>query len=543
MHTRDLNGEFLDYWHGYGDACSRWDFHQHKVTQTNLDRGWSGARSLFVMLRKDDNHQATFSLCSLNFPLRELFDTFAEQVGLPVSELCFLYNGVQLSREATPRLYDMKPCDLADAHVIDVRLVSNQLKRQRLFQMLNMMGSVNLAEKPDAKPLCPSNLLSKALLALPLEDLLSSMLVDSCWFHITQRLSLLVQLHHGDFGWASADAYPEWLRNVLGHSAHLAAADVKARQEECQLWRHLNVSKELVDRHVYTFTKAAGCTQMKTVAIDHIPAEFEQQWLQIHTHRTKFMAQVQSRFVDSHSKRHHARQSHGAWSKDWASQLMKELAVKNDENPEASSEQEMPPPGSSGFLTRAHSPQFKALAIELFRKYFSPDMFYIFPLIVYQEAGFGLDFRSTETTLIFGKQELSSPSAPVGACSWRLRRPVLEGHLNAVPDGVSRPKAVLEVLFIAVWEEERQHDYGSRLVEALEARARQEDVKFMYVEIGFEQPKAKCFWGKNNGFQRLQRPDCSHDPDSLEVPQQQIAFFDANCLRFSDTEQYVKCLM
>lgn len=231
----------------------------------------------------------------------------------------------------------------------------------------------------------------------------------------------------------------------------------------------------------------------------------------------------------------------GAWSREQASQLMKESAVKNDEDPDGT-KQEMPPPGSSGFVACANSPQFKSLAIELFRKYFSPDMYYIFPLIVYREAAFGLDFRSTETTLIFGKQEPSGPSPPVGACSWRLRRPVLEGHLNTIPDGVGRPQAVLEVLFIAVWEEERQHDYGSRLVEALEARAHEEGVKFMYVEIGFEQPKAKCFWRKNNGFQGVQRPDCARDPDSLEVPEEQIAFFDANCLRFADTEQYVKWL-
>jgi hypothetical protein len=431
----------------YG-ADSRWEYHQQKATQTNLNRGWSGAQELFVTLRQDDNHQATFNLCSLNFPLRELFDTFAEQVGLPVSELCFRYKGVQLSREATPRLCDMKPCDVADAHVVDVQLVSHQLKRQKLFQVLNMMGSVSLVEKPHAKPLLPSSLLSKALLALPIEDLLSSMLVDSCWFHTAQRLSLLVQLHHGDFAWASANAYPEWLRSVLGHSAHLAAADVKARQEECEIWRHLNVSKEKV-QPVYTFTKAAGCTQMKTVAIDSIPEEFEQQWLQIHLDRTKFMAQVQSRFGESNPKRHRGWPNHGGWSRDRISQLMKELAPKNDENPDACTEQLMPPSGSEGFVTCARSLQFKTLAIELFRKYFSPDMYYIFPLIVYQEAAFGLDFRTTETTLIFGKPEPERPCAPVGACSWRLRRPVLENQLATVPD-VDRPEAVLEVLFIAV---------------------------------------------------------------------------------------------
>ncbi len=65
------------------------------------------------------------------------------------------------------------------------------------------------------------------------------------------------------------------------------------------------------------------------------------------------------------------------------------------------------------------------------------------------------------------------------------------------------------MLFIAVWESERGGEYGSQLVRALEAEALSQAQErglssaLMYVEIGFEQPKAKVFWG-NNGFARAQ---------------------------------------
>merc|ERR1719240_1783234 len=118
------------------------------------------------------------------------------------------------------------------------------------------MGCVKLVEKPDAKSCLNLNLLSKVLLNLPLEDLLSTTVVDSYWFHNTQRLSLMMQLHHEDFAWIDKDVYPEWLMHVSNHSWSLAAADAKARKEESELWRCLNVSKEKDDGPIYAFTKA-----------------------------------------------------------------------------------------------------------------------------------------------------------------------------------------------------------------------------------------------------------------------------------------------
>merc|ERR1712224_519550 len=73
-------------------------------------------------------------------------------------------------------------------------------------------------------------------------------------------------------------------------------------------------------------------------------------------------------------------------------------------------------------------------------------------------------------------------------------------------------------------------------------RRKEKGVKILYVEIGFEQPKAKCFWG-NNGFQQLQRLGCVADPDAAEFSEQQVAFLDSSCLRFADTEQYLKRLV
>jgi len=229
-------------------------------------------------------------------------------------------------------------------------------------------------------------------------------------------------------------------------------------------------------------------------------------------------------------------------------------------------EQDLPPSGVHNFTAEAVSPEFRAVAVELFRRYFSPDMYFIFPLIVNQEAAFGLDFCTTTTTLFFGPQSVgratgtcqTSPRsvAPAGACSWRLRFPILPECQTPVVLQLEQPLPLLEVLFIAVWEEERHQVHGGTLVAELEARARAAGVKMMYVEIGFEQPKARRFWRKQ-GFGKVARLEMSEDEkqqvctaeeeDDVPVPvvflpDSQMAFFESNCLRFSDTSQYVKML-
>jgi len=525
---------------GSGSGGSRWDFHQHKANRmTDLNRG-SGRDKLFVKLWKDEAQQATFSLCSLSFPLGELFATFAEQIGRPISELGFTFNEAQLSHSATPRLCGMSPCDLTRAHLIEVREASSLQQRLQVFRALNAMGAINLGEKESTSASLSAPLLCKALLGLPLQELLGTTMVNSYWFRATQRLSLMMQFHHGDFAWMEAECYPEWLVNVSDHSWHLAAADARARREEAELWRGLNVAKEMDLHPVYRLAKAAGCTQMKTVSLDALPQSFSEQWLDLHTRRTEFMAQLQ------------AVSGKGQQQAPWRRPPLEQMAAAAGERASQDEDQAqlLPPRGvSAGFVATAVSSHFKALAVELYRRYFSPDMYYIFPLMVEQQAAFGLDFISTETTLVFGASEEGRPAAPSGAVSWRLRQPVT--CAGSGREAVGGPVATLEVLFISVWEEDRHHDLGGQLVDWLVEQAKARGAAILYVEVGYEQPKAQEFWGKH-GFERLRRESpevcvsCGQPPaegsGERELPASQVAFFDGNCLRFRDTQQYVRVL-
>lgn len=233
----------------------------------------------------------------------------------------------------------------------------------------------------------------------------------------------------------------------------------------------------------------------------------------------------------------------------------------------------------SGQCTTAEAinPELQAVAVELFRRYFSPDMYFIFPLMIGRQAAFGLDFRTTTTTLFFkpcaSSEESAEPAstepelakaAPKGACSWRFRWPAeLPGaeSVTGVPAAAAvliqaAPAPLLEVLFIAVWEEERDQVHGGTLVAELETQARAAGVKMMYVEIGLEQPKARRFWRKQ-GFGKVVRRELAEEEkqrileaeENEEVPvplvpltDAQLAFFESQCLRFSDTAQYVRLL-
>merc|ERR1719491_2720411 len=159
----------------------------------------------------------------------------------------------------------MEPCDIDNAHVIDVECADGQRRRQRLLGILNSMGdSVRLQPCTHSSArgiVLGADILSKALLLLPLEDLLSTTVVSTFWFHGTQRLSLMLQLRHGDLAFVSSppEEYTAWLHSVLGHSQQLALAEAQERHKEVQLWQGLNVSKEKTrERSAYQFTKAAG---------------------------------------------------------------------------------------------------------------------------------------------------------------------------------------------------------------------------------------------------------------------------------------------
>ncbi|CAK0795938.1 unnamed protein product [Prorocentrum cordatum] len=398
-----------------GVSGSRWDFHheRHCFIPTNLDNvfgdmGGSRDKSLYVTLQQGATHAATFSLCSFNFPLRELFDTFAEQTGTPISELCFSFQGRRLNRQDTPHLCGMKACEPDSAHVIQVTRADGWRRRQRLLSILNKMGAaVQLTPVPVMTAAHPASRVSadtvlRALQFLPLEDLVSTTLASTFWFHATQRLSLLLQLRHGDVAFTTAppEEYTAWLTGVFGHSQWLAAAE-------------------------------------------GLPAEFEREWLSLHSSKVKFMADcklacAQHPDADAGRACSHART---------LLQLKAEPTTEPDERPS--------PCGDGPFSTEAVGPEQRAVAVEIFRRYFSPDMYFVFPLMVGGEAALGLDFRSTRTTLFFApgrrRRRRTHPRAHAvaGACSWRFHWPAPVEPEAGAALSLEEPLPLLEVLFSA----------------------------------------------------------------------------------------------
>ena len=206
----------------------------------------------------------------------------------------------------------------------------------------------------------------------------------------------------------------------------------------------------------------------------------------------------------------------------------------------------------------------------MYSRYFAPELAFIFPLIVYRQNALGLDFGTTRTWVMFANGSNGGPSGgsgggdghPVGAVSWRIRRSACQKICDQVGvDVVVEP--VAEILFIAVWEDDREVRYGGDLVDAVTADAMRQGVRLLYVEIGEEQPKAQRFWGKNNGFERLlvrprvptppltkdQQPEhCETEPGTTTVTADatlsdpQVRFLDKVCFRFTDTQQWIKKL-
>ena len=126
-----------------------------------------------------------------------------------------------------------------------------------------------------------------------------------------------------------------------------------------------------------------------------------------------------------------------------------------------------------------------------------------------------------------------------GGVTFRLHQPLTHGTQ-------SRVLPVLEVLFIAVEEEARHQKLGSAMVTVLQREGLRAGAEIMYVEIGRQQVEARRFW-ESNGMccvrpQEAGEADYSIDAreKSIGVPPEMAHFFENRCLRFDDTEQWVK---
>jgi len=164
-------------------------------------------------------------------------------------------------------------------------------------------------------------------------------------------------------------------------------------------------------------------------------------------------------------------------------------------------------------------------------------MEFVFPLLVEGRRGFGLDFGSCQTWVVFAE------GAPMGGVTFRIHHPLTHGARTKV-------MPVLEVLFIAVEEDARQQKLGSAMVKVLEKEALAAGVEIMYVEIGRMQSEARQFWVRNGmclvreqlqpGAEDDYALKDNHTDKTVGVPPEMAHFFENRCLRFDDTEQWVK---
>jgi len=356
-----------------------------------------------------------------------------------------------------------------------------------------------------------ADILSFILTFITLDEIIICCQINLHWHYVSQRYSYLLQLQNNDFPLVNAYRYPEWLKSLKEYSCHLVMAEQKNEH-----WRKLNLSKERQSpRH--QFVMADGCRTMRTVELKFVKRSDTiydaNELLPLLGKGTAFLSASELKLTGE-EKPHDIKQ---------LQQKIQEVAIGLEQKTKIieSRSQIEPETTSDGFITPALSNKYLQFAINVYRKYFSPDLYYIFPLIVYRKAELELDFSDTQTWVIFKKAE------PVGAITFRIHKPII----NSAPSHAVPPKPVLEVIFIAVLEEHRHSRYGTKLVQAVEGQAKSERVSYLYVEIGMEQHLAAQFWTKKNQFSQI---------ESLGIPWYQQVFIDSTCLRFNDTAQFMK---
>jgi len=356
-----------------------------------------------------------------------------------------------------------------------------------------------------------------------LEDLLSVAQTCVLWHVVAQRVSLLLQLQCS--APPSVD-YPAYLSLLAELSNVLDADACWARATEHTQWASLDLTKEVSGgryRSLWArpcmFTKAAGCTTMRTVEAVCPRDEVRRITLPLRSPQTAFMVGPRKE-GGATGRRHDAPRGDDLVDeiKVLAQRLEGTRVAPADLPPAASCADDAPP-----VVIRVADDALRHTSIELFRQYFSPSMHFVFPLIAHQQAVNGLDFTTTQTWGV------GVDGQPVGAVAWRVREPLMKSHDR---DAARLPVRTLEVLFISIQEKHRKMDYGGVLVAAVEDEASTRGCAMLYVEVGHEQPLARKFWAKQ-GFAPA---------SEIAVSCEQRLFFEHACLRFSDTEPFIKRL-
>ena len=362
-----------------------------------------------------------------------------------------------------------------------------------------------------------------------------------------------MQLSEGDFGWASEQGYPAFLAHFGNLELKLAIAAEGAKAVERAKVKRLSFAKESGAASTQfnwvfgtKFMKAAGCTQARTVSHECLfPREGGGGTA------VKLPALTKKVFLLRREKQEF---------KQEATKSAAVLALPRSADVDERILQAWPEEGR--MVAEAVHPEVFKEVIAMFSRYFASDLTFVFPLIVYRNTALGLDFSTTRTWCMFDSSSRSGggggggggirlsgapkggrledrATVPVGAVSWRIRRHAL-GKVCKDAGVAVAIEPVAEVLFIAVWEQERSDRYGGDLVDAVTTNALEQGVRLLYVEIGEEQPKAQDFWRKQ-GFEPLD-PETGCLQGARVVSDAQIRFFDQVCFRFSDTVQWVKRL-
>lgn len=504
--------------------------------------------------------EVPYTLMGMSVPLSEVLYSFLDDTGLRSdkerSEWALEFQGRRLGPKETPESLDLDAFAEWPAAVFEVVEIGFK-KMMAVFGAMNRLGTALCIGRSGldtqlAYLVANVDGLGQIFSLLELEDLYPVSRTCALWHNVSQRLSLLLQLQ---CSMPPAVEYPAYLKLITEFSSHLDIDTCRAVAREKLQWESLGLCKEQEpdskrrpqcrwDRPAM-FTKAAGCTSMRTVEAACPLEQLRKQTLPLRSPHTRFMLEQGSvlsvdRFAKSAasvpvstSKSTLSEQAVEALQEKvvqlkraFFSKLEEETSVRRF--PAASEQSKYSPPSSDSQgerpgVVRAADVALRQMSIELFREYFSPSMHLIFPLIAHQQALHDLDFTTTQTWGVryAGKN--------VGAVAWRIRKPLLAVHKE---DACHMPVPILEVLFISVWEEYRNSEFGSLMVAALEEEAGTHRCGFIYVEVGHEQPLARRFWAKN-GFSSTREAG---------VTKEQSLFFEHACLRFADTEQYVKRL-
>jgi hypothetical protein len=231
-------------------------------------------------------------------PLSEVLHTFLEDAGIETpDEYALEYNGTRIfDAEASPLSLGLDPFTEWPAAVLEVVEVGTRRIASSLLALNRLGTALAIARSGTAEQhahLADADALAQVFGLLDLDDLLSVSKVCALWHVVSQRVSLLYQLQ------CSAPPtveYPAYLSLLSELSTLLDADACRARAAEHSQWAILRLSKELSDGasggghsggghsggrrnrsrglrwdRPSMFTKAAGCTTMRTVeaALDH----------------------------------------------------------------------------------------------------------------------------------------------------------------------------------------------------------------------------------------------------------------------------------